>query len=143
MELENHFPNLRYTPWSLTSPRTPEYNCIAWAASENDRWWWPDKAGLAYWPDEVPREVTLDAFIAAYGTLGYKTCDDDKLESGFEKIAIYIDNWGNPTHAASQLASGAWTSKCGNSNDITHTLDGLKDSEYGRVGQIMKRLRLS
>nr|WP_206107193.1 hypothetical protein [Paenibacillus apii] len=85
MELENHFPNLRYTPWSLTSPRTPEYNCIAWAASENDRWWWPDKAGLAYWPDEVPREVTLDAFIAAYGTLGYKTCDDDKLESVLRK----------------------------------------------------------
>lgn len=141
LELEHIFPNLKLTPYRLTSPRTSEYNCIAWAADENDRWWWPDPHGVAYWPKDVPREVTLKAFIAAYGTRGYSSCDEEELEPGYDKIAIYVDRDGKPTHAARQLESGDWTSKCGHLNDITHTLDGLKDSGYGRVGQLMKRPR--
>ena len=32
-----------------------------------------------------------------------------QLEPGFEKIALYADNSGKPTHAARQLDNGRWT----------------------------------
>jgi hypothetical protein len=101
----------------ITSPKTPLYNCIAFAAGETHGWWWPL---MAYWPESVPREETLDAFIAAFVTIGYSPCADSMIESGFEKVAIYVDETGTPTHMARQLSSGAWTSKCGRLEDIEH-----------------------
>ena len=43
--------------FEITSPRTVAYNCIAWAAGETQRKWWPDKMGVAYWPRGVPAGV--------------------------------------------------------------------------------------
>lgn len=136
--IELKLPNLRSSEYQITSPQTPEYNCIAWAAQDNDRWWWPTSD--YYWPDGIVRRETLDAFIQAYGTLGYVPCEDDKLESGVEKIAIYINSNRIPTHAARQLPSGKWTSKLGPYKDIEHiSLEGLNGNEYGAVGCILKR----
>jgi hypothetical protein len=65
----------------------------------------------------VPREVTFDAFIKAYGTLDYELSDSAVLEPGLEKTAIFgklnLDGLLEPTHAALQLVSGEWTSKLG------------------------------
>lgn len=136
------FPHLEETGHRLTSPETPEYNCIAWAASEDDVWWWPDKQETAYWPPNVPREETIDAFVEAYGVLGYSVCENDQLEHGFEKIAIYaIDD--TPTHAARQLESGKWTSKLGKSYDIEHDLVvGVTGPTYGKCVVVMRRGKL-
>jgi hypothetical protein len=123
------FPLLTSNNWRLTSPATNEYNCIAWAAHDAERWWWPDMDGDAFWPSEVSRQVTLDAFVAAYGLVGYSICATGHLEDGFEKIAIYAKPTG-PTHAARQLASGKWTSKLGGWEDIEH------DSPAALVGEI-------
>ncbi|MBI4833756.1 MAG: hypothetical protein HY811_02895 [Planctomycetes bacterium] len=135
----------------ITSPETAEYNCIAWAAEENTRWWEPDPMDLYYWPDNIPRELTLEAFREAYKTLGYERCYDANLEERFQKIAIYIKN-KRPTHAARQLNNGNWTSKLGPSFDIEHEfiknwsgviywLDGEPHdlSGYGKLGCILKR----
>lgn len=139
-ELEVAFPKLLGTPYTITSPKNTEYNCIAWAVGEDQVFWWPDEWDIAYWPEGVPREETQEAFIQAYGTLGYETCDNNiNLEEGYEKVAIYVDDTGKPKHAARQLSSGLWTSKLGQSNDIEHTLDGLTNSIYGQVGLILKR----
>ncbi len=35
-EIAKFFPKLLKNRYSLTSPKTPEYNCIAWAAGENE-----------------------------------------------------------------------------------------------------------
>ncbi len=137
MPLEQYFPNLRTSDYSVTSPQASEYNCIAWAASEDDRWWWPSQD--SYWPKNVPVQETLEAFIKAYETVGYETCDNPKLEMGVEKIAIYVNDNGKPSHASRQLQSGKWTSKLGNLEDIEHTLAGLEGSSYGTVTQFMKR----
>lgn len=137
-ELSTLFPALRLNH-TITSPKTRDYNCIAWAASENDRWWWPDSAGSSYWPLEAPREATLDAFVKAYGTLGYAECGSRDFEPGFEKIAVFVDASGTPTHAARQLPNGRWTSKCGRLHDIEHELDGLVGAEYGTVACILQR----
>lgn len=130
------FPDLSHNYFRVTSPCDGDYNCIAWAAGENDRWWWPQ---TAYWPDNVPEEITLAAFISAYQTLGYELCDNDRLDPGFNKVAIYLFDNGRPSHAARQLANGNWTSKLGNGWDIEHTLEGLVGQEYGHVRQILKR----
>lgn len=135
------FPRLVGASFRVTSPETPEYNCIAWAAGTNDRWWWPeDPFGVAYWPPGVARETTLAAFTSAYATLGYEPCDSPGLEEGFEKIALYVIG-NNPTHAARQLPSGLWTSKLGPQEDIEHTLEAVEGPAYGRLALVLKRSR--
>ncbi len=137
--IEKNFPNLKSAVYSIKSPVSTLYNCIAWAANEDDRWWWPDVNEQYYWPDGVKREESLPAFIQAFSLLGYKPCKDSNLEPGFGKVAIYFDQNGKPTHAARQLSSGKWTSKLGRLEDIEHTLEGLENSDYGKVAQILKR----
>lgn len=139
-KIEASFPNLKNSGYSITSPATIEYNCIAWAAGDAGAWWEPDQMNLSYWPPEIPRENTLEAFIKAYELLGYGICKDANHEEGFEKIAIYVDDNGKPTHAARQLSSGRWTSKLGQLEDIEHsTLDGLRGLVYGTIAVFMKR----
>jgi hypothetical protein len=73
----------------VTSPKTPRYNCIAWAAGDNQRWWWPDPDNVAYWPAGATREATVAAFIEAFGTLGYQPCINSDLEPGYQKVPLY------------------------------------------------------
>jgi len=139
MPYQDPFPNLTQVNHRVVSPATTEYNCIAWAAERQDRWWWPDLMGTAFWPPGVPREETLTAFEMAYGTLGFVACADDGLEAGFRKVAVYAKT-GTPTHAARQLSDGRWTSKLGEWEDIEHaTLQALEGGVYGTVALIMRR----
>jgi len=136
---------------TITSPESSDYNCIAWAAEENNRFWWPDPMDTGYWPENIPREETIESFIEAYKTLGYERCYNANLEAGFQKIAIYVKD-KKPTHAARQLNNGKWTSKLGQSFDIEHKFiknwTGVKYwldieqydlSKYGKLGCILKR----
>lgn len=139
--LENVFPNLQFVYYEVQSPNSGDYNCIGWAAGEDDRFWWPHPSPMdGYWPPKVSREETLDSFISAFRTLSYEPTDDEGLEPGFEKVAIYVGSNGEPLHMARQLNSGAWTSKLGQDVDIEHeTLQGLEGQQYGHVAQILKR----
>jgi hypothetical protein len=138
--LEEVFPGLMGTGYRLTSPREGGYNCIAWAAGDTKNWWWPNlDVSKEFWPPGVPREHTLDAFEAAFAALGYSVCEDDVLEQGYEKISLFADSDGTPTHAARQIANGRWTSKLGKAEDIEHGLHDLEGVLYGSVVFIMKR----
>lgn len=154
-DTEKLFPRLNRSQYCVTSKDTEGYNCIAWAAGENWRCWWPINSSFYtvrkwpetryYWPDEAPCVESLEAFIKAYELLGYESCENREVEAGFEKIAVYVDIAGTPTHAARQLPSGKWTSKLGDYEDIKHdTLEALETDgvrpAYGKVAQIMKRL---
>jgi hypothetical protein len=139
---ESDFPNLGDKNHEVTSPATVEYNCIAWAAGDQQAWWWPDdpQIGYGYWPPNVPRTQTVLAFLLAYSTIGYVQCADGVLEVGFEKIAIYVGPDDIPTHAARQLTDGRWTSKIGGCEDIAHiNLECLQGELYGRVSVYLKR----
>jgi hypothetical protein len=138
-DLEVKWPNLSLSYYRVTSPKSQEYNCFAWAAGEDDRWWQPIPGDRFYWPDGVPQEETVEAYIQAYQTLGYEIGNDDRLEPEYQKIAIYVNASGIPTHAARQLPNGQWTSKLGWLEDIEHELDGLEGDRYGVVSQILKR----
>lgn len=132
------FPHLQSSHHLVTSPENQFYNCIAWAAGDSKRFWWPGVFG--YWPPGIPRAETLPAFMEAFGTLGYQICVDDSLEVGWQKVAIY-GIVGSPKHAALQLPTGYWTSKLGKSNDIEHTLEGLVGPTYGTVMAVLRRPR--
>ncbi len=122
-----------------TSPQTPDYNCIAWAAGDSTRFWWPRTP--YYWPPGVARDETLAGFVAAYATLGYAPCDDGVFVAGQEKVALY-GRPDKPLHAARQLETGKWTSKLGSSVDIEHdSVLGVCSAQYGVLLQILARKR--
>src|SRR5579871_4456795 len=138
--LEALFPRLCGTAYRITSPASDVYNCIAWAAGDTARWWWPGDPTRTYWPDGVPRLETLAAFRDAFATLDYDACEQADPETGFEKIALFADAEGRPTHAARQLSDGTWTSKLGLSEDIQHGLADLVGDVYGSVVLILNRV---
>lgn len=140
IHLELRYPNLVKTAYDVTSPKSQEYNCFAWAAGDQERWWQPTPEDEFYWVEGVPMEETLSAYIQAYQTLGYITCDSTALEAGYEKIALYVRDDGVPIHAARQLTTGKWASKIGALEDIEHELEGLTGERYGKVEQILKRI---
>src|SRR5947209_6796281 len=114
-ERESIFPLLTKRLYEVTSDETADYNCIAFAAGDETRWWWPDPDGQYYWPSECRREQTVEAFIQMFECIGYKKCKCSLSKRGLEKVAIYADPVGSPdvpagspTHAARQIATGAW-----------------------------------
>lgn len=142
------FPGLRNdSGFKITSPATPDYNCIAWACHYNDRWMQPPSItpppldSIVYWPDGVVQGEDIDCLMAAFQSKGYECCEDAKHEKGFQKVALYVKrgtrHW---THAARELNSGFWTSKLGQANDIQHgTPYTIEGNTYGEVFCIMKR----
>jgi len=136
------FPRIKAEGFDRTSDPTPAYNCVAWAANDQARWWWPigpDHSGCeAFWPKKAPRKNTLKAFTLAFKTLKYEQCKDGTFEKGFEKIAIYAIGT-TPTHAARQLPDGKWTHKIGRNIDISTTLSSVEEGIYGKAVRFMKR----
>jgi hypothetical protein len=143
---DTDFPNLRSSHWQQISDPDLNYNCIAFAVGRTDVCWWPDNSpgnDTDYWPDGIPREEAIDAFVTLFGSMGFEECTGDRLENGYERIAIYAKA-GEPTHAACQLAGGAWASKLGRQDDIRHdTLAALSGPCYGVPVRFMRRARQS
>jgi hypothetical protein len=139
--LEHMFPELADWGYVVTSEVDVGYNCIAWAAGDTTKWWWPseDESNSAYWPPGVPRDLSVDTFVKAYESIGYSVCDDDDHEPEHEKVAIFADAAGEPLHAARQIDPVRWTSKMGQFHDISHPLRAVQGADYGQVVRIMKR----
>lgn len=136
--LEAAFPGLVASGHAVTSRPTDVYNCIAWAAGEDDRWWWPDVMGEGYWPENAPREETVSAFQIAFETFGYFPTADEALNTDFEKLAVMAVG-DRATHMCRQLETGRWTSKLGCAEDIEHDLRALAGPVYGSVTMILQR----
>ena len=145
------FPALNNNNHHVTSDARDGQNCIDYAAGDDIHFWWPiskdDFPGRFpppyFWPIDAPCEATLEAFVVAFMTVGFHTCDDGEdgcLEDGTEKIAIFA-NRNEPTHAAVQSPrrNGKWRSKMGINEDIEHDLQVLVGPLYGQVALFMKR----
>jgi len=136
------FPKLHQENYRVTSAADGSYNGMAYAADRTDYPWWPVEPGTTgvCWPEAAAVEETVDAFVAAFATLGYVVCAGPELEAGSEKIAIYADSSGVPKHAARQLPTGAWASKLGDLQDIEHkSLADLEGDAYGRAVRFLIR----
>jgi hypothetical protein len=131
------FPRLTADNHRMTSPSSPDYNCVAWTAGDTEHWWQPG----VFWPVPTdPDDHGLGALEKAFLSLGYEACGlDARLEPGFEKVALY-GGGTLYTHAARQLPNGKWTSKLGGAEDIEHdTPEDVAGGLYAEVMQIMKR----
>lgn len=152
--LERRLPKLADAGYQKTSDQTGlppipgAYNCIAWAAHDIHRWWWPSDD--TFWPFWIERKSTVDCFVKTFRWLGYRVCTTSRQEFGYEKIVLYTRGV-EPKHMARQLSNGTWTSKCGDLEDITHfTLDAVELDDrthirvmyldYGHPAVYMKRL---
>jgi hypothetical protein len=133
------FPCITELNSSPTSPKTDEYNCIAWAYGRDDEWFQPDAEEQYFWPISR-REYSIAAHEELFSSIGYSRCADASQEDGFLKIALYVDKEGQPTHAARQLPTGKWTSKLGEEVDIEHdSPEVLNGPAYGTAKIFMKR----
>ena len=140
-DLYRVFPNLAKSDAKKKSSETANYNCIAWAANETRRRWWPRASGY-YWPANIRDDDSLEAFVEAFATLGYEPCTEAHQEPGYEKVAVYAFA-GHVKHMARSLDNGKWTSKLGDLEDIEHELDDLTSifqNGYGETVQILRRL---
>lgn len=134
--------------FDVTSPKTPDYNCIAWASNYNDRWMQPPNGvpyldGVTYWPDGATSGLDFNCLIEAFSVIGYEICSSWEHEEGYQKVALYEKN-GKWSHASRELMMkpyvGKWTSKLGRSYDIRHgTPFTIEGQTYGRVYCIMRR----
>lgn len=144
LELEEDCPGLRESPYVLTSPRDPRYNCIAYAVGDLNNFWddlgVPDSVRVNgyYWPPGAPTADTIARWVNIFAIHGYRETEDSSLEPEYEKIAIYGSDIG-AEHVARQKASGVWVSKMGKGVDIEHTLKGLEGDFPGKVIKIMRR----
>ncbi len=138
--LEEVFPGLARGDYQITSPANPDYNCMAWTVADTSKRWWPGPdEPREYWPSGILRETTRSAFEAVFALFGYVRCTEENAEPGFEKVALFADASGKPTHVARQLTTGRWTSKLGRMEDIEHALRDLEGVIYGSVALILKR----
>ena len=140
MWIDEELPRLASEGYEVTSSPTDEYNCIAYAAGETDRWWSHVDDADYYWPEHASSTPSVASLIEVFAGLGYEICDDAGDEPGFRKIALYADRGGDWTHAAVQLPSGEWSSKLGPDEDISHRApESLDTAAYGEVHCFMRR----
>ncbi len=132
----------RRPTFGRSTEETPCHNCVAWEANDSSRWW--DHVPGYYWPDGLPRDESVEAYVGLFRRLGFELCDNPEHEPGFEKIAVY-GRAGKFSHVARLLESGIWTSKLGTLEDIEHDdLDSLTedlDDSYGQPLVFLRRAK--
>jgi hypothetical protein len=113
----------------------------------DERHWWghPDDVGYGrrfYWPIGIP--YTPAGWVAIFTTKGYELTENYEVETGFEKVAIYVEyeDLSSPSHIA--ISDGhTWKSKLGAGRDIEHhslhLLEGTEGDVYGIVDTVLKR----
>jgi hypothetical protein len=151
-EHEEEFPKLFPSGYGKASEEDEFYNCFAFAADEKNTevWWTPVHLGNGFhWPEGLDRKTDIDTFVKLYKIEGgFEPCENNSiaLEDGIEKVALYVDDQNDVSHAARQLEDGSWASKLGDWEDIEHSkLEGLSSDinkpAYGKVVKILCRPR--
>ena len=131
------FPNLARAGFEIVAPPSAQYNCIAYAAGDASRWWWPD--GVSYWPPWAPPTDSIASLTAVFSGQGCEPCNASSAEPGYQKIALYESD-GKMQHAALQTPNGRWRSKMGQGPLIEHhNPDSLSGGPYGQAAIIMRK----
>ncbi len=131
------FPNLANEGFSIVGEPSGVYNCIAYAAGDTSKWWWPD--GVNYWPPWTAETELIESVTEAFAGLGYELCDDGHVEDGYQKVSLYEVN-GEMKHAAIQMPNGRWRSKMGQGPVIEHhSPQSLSGGMYGDATTHMRK----
>lgn len=136
-----------------TSDYDETYNCVAWAFREEGNLWpypfepiWP-----VVLPEPVGENYELRAFQELFSERGWTADASNRLETGFDKIALFVRRDGEvivPTHVARMVleddygpgTSGLWSSKIGTDIDALHLLEDFVGVErYGEIYTIFAK----
>ena len=131
------FPNLASEGFEIVEQPSERYNCIAYAADDTSKWWWPD--GINYWPPWATLDDRMESLKEVFAGLGYEQCQNSDAEEGYQKVALYgfQDRFG---HAALQMPDGRWRSKMGQGPVIEHrSPESLSAGMYGDSTAYMRR----
>ena len=142
------FPDLEYDgSFFVNSDTNVFYNCIGFAIGYEDVWVAPSQRQSIpwfWWPDNVPFDDNPNSLIAAFHYFGFEECENDIIEKGYEKVALYSKD-GKWKHAARIIGDNLYHSKLGECYDIYHrggdVLDKAKNpsDSYGTPYKFMKR----
>jgi len=143
-ELKECFPKLETGKYERASKATGRYNCVAFSNGDERHWW---EAGLYggryYWPSNVAQNNSVAAITEMFTSDGYELTDNREIESGWEKIAIYVSLVDLEFSHVAKSDGRVWKSKLGKGQDIYHSsldvLEGDQGDEYGIVDRILKR----
>ena len=136
--LVSAFPNLSGEGSEIVEQPSEQYNCIAYAAGDTSKWWWPD--GINYWPPWATVTNRIESLKEAFAGLGYEQSQDSGAEDGCQKVALYELN-GEMKHAAAQMPNGRWRSKTGQGPVIEHdSPESLSGGMYGDATVYMRRV---
>ena len=131
------FPNLANEEFKIIGDPTDQYNCIAYAAGDSTKWWWPD--GINYWPSWATLDNRMESLKEVFAGQGYEQCHNSTAEEGYQKVALYGFP-GGFEHAALQMPNGPWRSKMGQGPIIEHhSPESLSDGMYGSPTIYMRR----
>ena len=143
--IETLFPEFvsGYSWYEIASPPDDRYNCMAFAVGDTTQKWSPIKGDNErgfYWPFE-PMDDHFANCMAVFKLEGYKQCDHGAPEDGFDKVALFISDWGDVSHVAFQPeGTDHWLSKLGEWYDIRHEkVDAVSGSLYGWPGIFLSR----
>ncbi len=134
---EKSFPNSFKEPFEITSPKTSEYNCLAWALDDNTKWYESDDD--YYWFNGIARNNTLNTIQAIFENLGFQRTDNIEFQLGIERIALFSKDNDECLHLASQIDNDKWTSKLGSSYDVIHSLKSIENGIYGKAVVFLER----
>jgi len=120
--------------WNRASYPTHRYNCMGLAMQNACGgflgWWQPPKTigkiklYRPYWPKSVRQDTTIDAYVDAAATVGFKVTASPAWEDGAEKVTLY--HYGKDfKHATRWLSPTERASKIGEYSDIVHGPDAL------------------
>ena len=134
------FPKLSSEGLAIKDKPSERYNCIAYAAGDTAKWWWPD--GINYWPTWATLDNRIESLNEAFAGLGYEQCQNSDAEEGYQKVALY-EVGGKFLHAAVQMPNGLWRSKMGQGPVIEHrSPESLSGGMYGEVTAYMRITRM-
>lgn len=143
-ELQRRFPKLRPDNWARRSKANPRYNCLAFANGDDRHSWDPFQyGGRYYWPPGVNRDVNADTWEQIFLNKGFERTESREVESGFEKVAIYVSLTDLSANHVAMSDGHEWISKLGKGQDIMHAsldlLEGNEGDEYGLVDRILRK----
>lgn len=108
----------------------------------NDVWvglYHPYNFAWSWWPEGVPYDENRESLVALFEYFGFESSDNNVLEDGYDKVALYADEEGW-THAARVISNNTLHSKIGTAWDIHHSDNDLfAETEYGSIFTYMKR----
>lgn len=143
-ELQQSFPKLTDNNHKRASKATARYNCLAFACGDERKWWEPRPGGRFHWPPSVRPNTSLATVAGIFIADGYRETNDRDAESGYLKVAIYVELDDIDTYSHVALSDGiTWKSKLGKGQDIEHDsldlLEGETSDEYGIVAMILRK----